>query len=62
MDEKNRRRNVESTDLETGLRKKDHYHAVRDKEPIVCPECKGYGTVLDWVPCNYCKGEGEVWV
>jgi len=30
-------------------------------EPIVCPDCKGMGTIDNIHPCGTCQGEGEIW-
>lgn len=68
MDEKKRKRHVESIDLATGLRKKDHFHTVKDREPTVCKNCGGIGNIVNnagrykkYIQCSFCLGEGEIW-
>lgn len=59
-----KKRNIESTDLETGLRKKDHFHIPknREKQRNICPACDGFGVLLSMKVCYKCSGEGEIWV
>lgn len=44
---------------------KGHAHAKAKGEPIICPKCKGQGTVIknhlvDEI-CPFCEGEGVLW-
>ena len=53
------------TELDVTWRRKGHSHIVDRFEPIVCPDCLGFGVIKTpkskiSTPCTRCQGTGEI--